>query len=230
MSKQDSSDGPKQIVVAGLGRFGTEVARRLYQMGHGVMAIDVNDSVVQKMIGEVTYPVGGDATDESVLRDLGVPEFDIGIVSIGSNIEASIMTAVLFKTLGLDQVIARAHNELHGNTLKRIGCSRVVHAEAEAGVRVAHNLFNPVAEDYLEITYSYGISKISVPSYLTGISLKDAGFTSVRNKVGVAVIALKRSDEVIMIPDPDEKIHREDTVFLSGPDSKIESLLKQSDS
>ena len=94
-------------------------------------------------MGEVTYPVAGDATQEAVLRELGVHNFDIGIVGIGANVEASIMVTVLFQTMNLPYIVARAHSELHGNTLRRLGCHRVIHAEEETGTRLAHSLFNP---------------------------------------------------------------------------------------
>ena len=85
----------QQVVVVGLGRFGGNVARTLYQLGHDVMAIDIDEERVQTLMGEVTYPVAGDATQEAVLRELGVHNFDIGIVGIGANVEASIMVSVL---------------------------------------------------------------------------------------------------------------------------------------
>jgi len=153
----------QQVVVVGLGRFGGNVARTLYQLGHDVLAIDINEERVQTLMGEVTYPVAGDATQEGVLRELGVHNFDIGIVGIGANIEASIMVSVLFQTMNLPYIVARAHSTLHGNTLDRLGCHRVIHAEEEMGNRLAHSLFNPDVEEYMELADAFGVSRIQVP-------------------------------------------------------------------
>ena len=217
-----------QIVVVGLGRFGTLVATTLHRMGHEVMAIDNDEQAVQQVMGEVTYPVTADATNDSTLRDLGVQEFDVGIVAIGSNIEASIMVAVLFKTLGLNTVVARARNPLHGNTLERIGCDRVIHAELESGRRLAHSLFYTHAEEYMELGENYGISRLKVPPHLEGLTLQEAGFSGLRDKSSVAVVALRRSSSVTLIPDMHEELNKSDVLFVAGADAEVNVLISQS--
>ncbi|MEX0761713.1 MAG: TrkA family potassium uptake protein [Dehalococcoidia bacterium] len=214
----------QQVVVVGLGRFGGNVARTLYQLGHDVMAIDHDEERVQSMMGEVTYAVAGDATQESVLRELGVHNFDIGIVGIGSSIEASIMVSVLFKTMNLPYIVARAHSELHGNTLQRIGCDKVIHAEAEAGTRLAHNLFNPDVQEYMELSPSFGISRLLVPDRFTNMTLKEAGLAGVRDKYGIAVFALKRGDEITLSPDSDERLRPGDVIVVAGKDELIDRI------
>ena len=109
-----------QVVVVGLGRFGTSFASKMYQLGYDVMAIDKDEDKVQSMIGQVTYPVTADASSETALRELGVQDFDVGVVAIGSNVEVSVMVTVLFKTLNINTVMARASSTLHESTLKEI--------------------------------------------------------------------------------------------------------------
>ena len=112
----------KQVCVIGMGRFGATVARELYQAGHDILALDTDEAKIQEMLGEVTYAVRADATSESVLREMGVADFDVGIVALGSdNIQASILVTVLLKSLAMPFIISRAANELHGETLERIG-------------------------------------------------------------------------------------------------------------
>jgi trk system potassium uptake protein len=214
----------KQVVVIGLGRFGSNVARTLYQLGHDVMAIDSDEGKVQAMMGEVTYAVRGDATQESVLRELGVHNFDIAIVAIGRNVEASIMTSVLLKTMDMGYVVARAHSELHKNTLSRIGCNRVINPETEMGVRLAHLLLAPDVEEYLELTPAFGISRMKVPERFTNMTLKEAGFSGARDKYGVAVVALKRGDDIILSPDMGERLKSGDVLVLAGKDEQVERL------
>ena len=175
-------------------------------------------------MGEVTYPVAGDATQEGVLRELGVHNFDIGIVGIGANIEASIMVSVLFQTMNLPYIVARAHSTLHGNTLDRLGCHRVIHAEEEMGNRLAHSLFNPDVEEYMELADAFGVSRIQVPDRFWNMTLDEAGFTSARDKYGIATVALKRGDEIILSPDSEEKLRDGDVQVVAGRDEYINQI------
>ena len=112
----------KQVCVVGMGRFGSIVANELYQSGHDVLAIDLDESRIQQQLGRVTYAVRADATSETVLRELDIPDYDVVIVALGSdNIQASVGMTVLLKSMGVPMIIARAANDLHGETLERIG-------------------------------------------------------------------------------------------------------------
>ena len=116
----------KQICVIGMGRYGSIMAHELYQSGHDVLAIDMDEAKIQEQLGKVTYAVRADATTESVLRELDVPDYDVVIVALGSeNIQASVGITVLLKSLQVPMVMARAANELHGDTLERVGADRV---------------------------------------------------------------------------------------------------------
>ena len=105
-----------QVVVVGLGRFGKSFASKMYNLGHDVMAIDIDPDKVQSMVGQVTYPVTTDASSEMSLRELGVQDFDVGVVAL-ADVEVSIMVSVLFKTLDINNIIARASSDLHKDTL-----------------------------------------------------------------------------------------------------------------
>ena len=214
----------KQVVVVGLGRLGSQVARTLYQLGHDVMALDQDDQLVQEMMGEVTYAVRGDATNEGVLRELGVHNFDVAVVAIGTNVQANIMVTVLLKTLGIPYIAARSHNELHGNTLERIGCNKVIYPETESGARLAHSLFNPDAEEYMELTSSFGISRIRVPDRFVNMTLRESGFAGVRDKYGVAVLAVKRGDDITLSPDADDRLSLGDILVVVGRDELVSKI------
>ena len=124
----------KQVLVIGLGRFGSSVVRSLYNTGNDVLAIDIEGSRVAEIMNQATHALTADATNETVLKDLGVQDYDAAIVAIGSNIVPSIMASVLLKTMGVPYIVARASNELHGNTLERIGVDKIIHAENEMGL------------------------------------------------------------------------------------------------
>ena len=214
----------KQVVVIGLGRFGSSVATSLYNLGHDVLAMDRDESKVQNMMGQATHALTGDATDEHVFRELGIPDYDVAIVSIGSDLVSSVMASVLLKTMGVPYIVARAHDELHGNTLERIGVDRVVHAESEMGVRLAHTLFNPNVQEYLELMPNFGISKIRVPNRFDDMSLKELGFSSPRDKYGLAVMAIRRGKDVVLNPDSDERLHTGDWLVLAGKDDLLDNF------
>lgn len=214
----------KQVVVAGLGRFGSSLARGLYQIGHDVMALDINERRVQDIMGLVTYPVEADATSEAALKELGVTNFDTAVVAIGSDVQASIMATVLFKTLGIPYIVARANNDLHGNTLERIGADKVVRPEEEMGVRLAHSLFQPDVQEYLEVMPNFGISRIKVPERFVNMSLKDTGLANARDKYGLAIVAVKRGSNVTLSPDADDKLHEGDILVVAGRDELLDRL------
>ena len=126
----------KQIVVIGLGRFGSSVAQTLYNQGHDVLAIDHRQAQVQMMMGKATHALAGDATNDLVLRELGLHEFDVAIVAIGSDLVASVMVTVMLKDMGVGHIVARAKDQLHANTLERLGVNKVVQVESENGCSI----------------------------------------------------------------------------------------------
>jgi trk system potassium uptake protein TrkA len=214
----------KQIAVLGLGRFGTSIARSLYNLGHDVLAIDKDENRIQPVMGTTTHALTGDCTNDAVLRDLGIPDYDAAVVAIGADVVSSIMTSVLLKTMGVPYVVSRAHNDLHGNTLALIGVDKVVHAESEMGNRLAHSMFNPNVEEYLEITPNFGISKLRVPDRFVGMSLRELGFASPRNKYGLVVLAIRRGRDVTLNPDSDDRLRSGDWLVLAGRDELLDRL------
>lgn len=214
----------KQVAVIGLGRFGSSVANALYNLGHDVLTIDKDPSRAQSVMGRATHSIAGDATQESVLRELGINDYDVAIVSIGTDIVASIMTSVLLKTMGVPFIVSRASNALHGNTLERVGVDRVVHIESEIGVRLAHSLFKPNIQEYIEVTSNFGISKIRVPKRFVNMTLSELGFSNPKDNDGLAVLAINRGKDITLNPDTEDKLQDNDWLILSGTDELLDKL------
>jgi len=214
----------QQIVVIGLGRFGSSVAYTLYQMGHDVLALESDQARMQAAMGHVTYPVQGDATEEAVLRELGIPNFDMAVVAIGSNLESSIMSTVLLKSMGVPHIVARAKTQLHGQTLERVGADVIVHPEQETGEHVARGLFHPEVQDFMEVAPNFGISKVKASPQTANLTLKEAGLTGARDKYGLAVLAIRRGKDVILLPSEDERIQKEDTLVLASKEDMLDKL------
>ena len=217
----------KQFVVIGLGRFGTSVAKTLYALGNDVLAIDSNEDMVQDISDSVTHSVQADATDENSLRSLGIRNFDVAVVTIGSELQASVMVTLLVKELGVKYIIAKANNELHAKVLYKIGADRVVLPERDMGVRVAHNLVSSNILDYIELSPDYSIAEIVSPKEWHGRNLKDL---SMRANYGINVVAIKKDNDINVSPSAEDIIEPDDIVVAIGGAeelSRLENLISK---
>ncbi|MBI3966833.1 MAG: TrkA family potassium uptake protein [Chloroflexi bacterium] len=209
------------MIVIGLGRFGSAVATTLYRRGHEVLGVDSNRDNVEHLSAQITHAVQADAGDEDTMRELGVEGYDVGIVAIGSNVEASVIATLILKRFGVPHVIAKAGTHLHGEILRRIGANRVVFPESDMGVQVAHTFTAPHIEDYLEVAADYGISLLRVPEGFTQRSLAEL---DVRNRYGLVVLLLRRGEQVILHPQRDELLRLGDLFVVAGPTAALEKL------
>ena len=216
----------KQVAVIGLGRFGESLVRTLHGAGHEVLAIDRDEKRVQDISGSVAHAVQADATSEAVLTELGLKNFDAAVVAMGADIESSVLCTILLRKLGVTYIIARADHELHGKILERIGANRVVYPEHEMGINVAHTVMLREVDDYMSLDRDYGISKVNAPQYLVGCTLKELGFGP-SGKTGVAVLIVKRGDEIIVAPGMGETVQVGDILVPYGRDDHLELLLNE---
>ncbi|MGG7143717.1 potassium channel family protein [Clostridium nigeriense] len=218
----------KQFVIIGLGRFGSSIAKTLYSLGNDVLAIDKDEDVVQEIADSVTHAVQLDATDESALRSLGIRNFDVAVVTIGDNIQSSIMATLLVKELGVKYIIAKGHNDLHEKVLYKIGADRVVLPEKDMGIRVAHNLVSASILDYIELSKDYSIMEIQALREWSGSTLNKL---KLRSKYGINVMAIKRDDKVNLSPSADDIIEENDIIVAIGSAedlSRLEGMIVKS--
>lgn len=214
----------KQVVVIGLGRYGASVARTLHSIGHDVLAIDRDEKTVQNVAADITHVIQADGTSETVLRELGIGNFDIAIVAIGSAVEASVLSTILLKKLGVPYVIARADNALHGSILEKIGADKVVYPEQDMGARVAQVVTLSEVSYYMPLVPGYGVAKLNAPLYLLGKKLVDVGFGP-KGKWEVAVVLIQREKEIIVTPGQQETIRDGDILVVAGNNDNLEKLL-----
>lgn len=215
----------KQFIVIGLGKFGQSVAKTLYQLGYDVLAVDDDETIVQEISDQVTHAVQMDATDEYSLRTLGIRNFDVAVVSIGTNVQSSIMVTLNLKEAGVKKVIAKGNNEMHAKLLKKIGADRVILPEADMGVRVAHNLVSSNILDFIELSPDYSIVEISAPSQWQGKNIKDL---DARAKYGINIMAIKTDSNINISPMATDVIGKEDILVVIGSIedlAKIESMM-----
>ena len=203
----------KSYVVIGLGKFGTAVALELMELGNEVLAIDRDEELVQRISGFVTDAVVADAQDEEVLRSLGVRNYDCGVVAIGENVSASILTTLLLKEFGLARVCCKASDEMHRKALLKVGADKVVIPEKEMARRFARSLSSASVMDYIELSQDYAMVEYNVPASWVGKSLSEL---NVRAKYGFAVIAFRRGGKFIVSPDPHDAMRPEDIIVALG--------------
>ncbi|AZC15331.1 TrkA family potassium uptake protein [Microbacterium sp. ABRD28] len=208
------------VAVIGLGRFGSALAEELMLTGTEVLGIDRDEEIVQSFNGVLTQVVRADATKEEVLRQLAVDQFDRVVVSIGHDIEASILTASLLLHLKVPVIWAKAENAQHGRILSQLGVHRVVFPENDMGRRVAH-LVRGAAMDYLEIEPGYALAKIAPPAFIRGVPL---GETSIRKTHGITVTAFKSAGHEWQNADGQTVVGDGDAILIVGPTQRVESF------
>ncbi len=211
----------KTYVVIGLGKFGTAVAERLYELGNEVLAIDECTESVQRIENSVTYAVVADARDENVLRSLGVKNYDCAIVAIGTDLAASVITTLNLKELGVPQVICKATDETQKRALEKIGADRVLIPEREIGIKLAQTISSTSILDFIELSKEYGIAELPTPAHWAGKTLREL---NVRAKYGVNIIALKSGSKVNVSPAADAVLQADAVLVVVGSNEQLAKL------
>ncbi|CAM3691705.1 potassium channel family protein [Mesobacillus zeae] len=214
----------REFAVIGLGRFGGSICEELSQQGMQVMAIDSDEERVNKFSSIASHAVVADATDELVLKSLGIRNFDHVIVAIGDDIQASILATLILKDLGVNKITAKAQNDYHEKVLRKIGADNVVHPERDMGRRIAHNIISKNVLDYLELSDEHSIVEIAVNEKLGGKTIIGM---NIRAKYGINIVAIKRGNEIIVSPQADELIKIGDVLIVIGADSDINRFEKK---
>lgn len=211
----------KQAAVVGLGRFGSSVAKTLQDLGHEVLGIDSDPDIVEIFSDDLTHSVACDTTDEEALRALGLRNFDVVVVAIGHDVQASVLTTVLLKEIGVPRVIAKAANDLHGRTLSKVGADKVVYPERDMGARVAHSLVTGSQIDYIELSPEYTIIEMVAPEKLTGVSLREL---NLRAQFGINILAIKSGEEINALPHASDEVKEGDILVLLGTNQNVRQM------
>lgn len=213
----------KTFVVIGLGRFGSAVATELCELGHEVLAIDSIEENVLAVADYVTHAVTGDARDPTVLRALGVRNYDCAIVAVGVDVGNSALITLNLKEIGIKEVICKAQSHVHRKVLEKIGADKVVFPEHEMGVKLAQGLSSSNVINFIELSDDFGIVELGAPKSWQNRTIREL---DVRAKFHVNIIAIRKTagGELLVAPGGDYVLGPKDTVVTLGRNDDINRL------
>ena len=211
----------KNVLVLGLGRFGSALARNLFEKGVEVMAVDRDYTKVQKLADQVTYTAQADMTDEETMRELGINNFDIAVIATGSNIEASIEATLLCKDARIATVIAKATNITHARILQKIGADKIIFPELESGERLARVISGSNLLEFIEFSSEFSLAEIRVHQAWVGKNLMELDF---RKEYNLNVVAFERDGKTLINPNPTTLIEKNDLIVLIGKSEDVDKI------
>ncbi len=219
------------FTVIGLGRFGYSCAQTMVEKGCEVLAIDKDEERIQAISDIATFAVQCDATDERALKAVSAQNVDVAVVSIGENIEASILIVQTLKEMGVKSIVAKAVAPIQGKILMNLGVDEVIYPERDAAIRLAHRLVSPGVIEYLELSPGFSVEEVSVSDSLSGLSLEEI---KSRGKHNLNIIGIKQqvsrmvkgrimTEETFnFTPKPDDVVEKGDVLVMIGQEKDLD--------
>lgn len=208
----------KNILLIGLGRLGRHLANNLYEMGHQIMAVDNVEERVNTVLPYVTSAIIGDTTNEDFLRSLGVRNFDVCIVAIGSDFQSSLETTSLLKELGAAKVVSRASRDSQAKFLKKNGADEIIYPEKQLAKWAAIRYTANHVLDYIELDEKNSIFEVEVPTAWIGMSVSQI---DIRRKFGINILGIKHSGVMNVMVTPEMILTDKDTLMVIGEYSSV---------
>ncbi len=215
----------KSFCIIGLGSFGRTLAEKLARAGYQVMVIDVNAQKVNLLSDLVTDAVIGDPTNENVLKDCGVRNYDCCINCFYENLNDSVLVTVILKELGVKEVVARAGNQRHKNVLEKLGADMVVFPEQDMGEKLADTLMRKNVLDYFELHDEYAMAEVKVPEKWIGKNLIQI---DMRKKYSLSAISVCKADGTVILPPvPDALFEAGDVISVIGRIEDVDRIAEK---
>jgi len=224
----------KQFAVIGLGIFGYNVAVELVKKNMQVLAVDNDNEVVNEISQFVTHALVADATNEKAMEDAGVSDCDSVIISIGKNIETSILAMLIVKDLGVKNIVVKSLSQWHSKVATKLGASTVVYPELEMAKRFVDSVVTPNILEQIKISKDYNLVEILAPKKIWGKTIRNS---DIRNNYGINIIAIRKQvpiiddsgqidvrEEINMVPGPDDEINRNDVLVVIGSEKPLAKL------
>ncbi len=203
----------KSYIVIGLGRFGAEIAAKLYECGEEVLAVDTDEGIIDKIADRVTKAVACDARDRDVLEKLGAGNFDRAVVAVGSDLAASALITMHLKALNVPFIMCKAHDDTYREILEKLGADRVIIPEREVADKLALGLTHAGVMEYIELSEEYGIVEMEPVSSWIGKSIQEL---ELRTRYGANVIAIRKGESIQIPPDIQAPIAADEIMVMLG--------------
>ena len=203
----------RSFAVIGLGAFGSAVASELARFGNQVIGVDLDERRVAQMASGLSSAVILDTTDEMALKEAGIDQYDVALIAIGRDIQASILTTMNLRMLGIGTIWVKASNRTHHRILSKLGADRVILPEQEMGRHIAQMLNNPVVQDYVSLGNGFSVVNIVVPARLGG---RDMASLGIGKTYDLRLLGLMRGTEFRTCDAPDLVLEQDDKLILLG--------------
>ncbi|MEQ9257747.1 MAG: TrkA family potassium uptake protein [Roseovarius sp.] len=213
MGDRKKTRGKRTFGVVGLGNFGATVAKELQRFGNHVIGIDISETRVASLADTLSQAMIVDARDDAALREAGLGDCEIGLVAMGSDLEASILAAINLKLVGVPVVWAKATTRTHHRILSKLGVDRIIHPEVEVGQHIAQVLHNPLVRDYVSLGNGYHVVNFRIPESLEGKSLAELPH---REKFNLRCIGVMRGTQFLGRDDSECRLQSDDLLLLLG--------------
>ena len=196
----------KSYAVFGLGRYGIAVATELVNNGADVLAVDIDEDIVNSAVADIPFCRCADITDPEVIKQLGISNVDVVVIAMANNLEASVMSVILCKEAGVNMVIAKCADEMQGKILCKVGADKVVYPENESGVRLAKNLLSAGMVDIIDLSEDISVIEIPVKEKWIGKTLVEL---DLRKKYAINIIAIRNGEDILVNVDPNVQLSSE---------------------
>lgn len=211
----------KTIGIIGLGRFGGTLAKQIAALGHEVVGIDIEETLVQKLAPYLTHSIVGDFSDEDTIRQLNLQELDVVVIAIGDNLKAKLLSAMVLKELHTPYIVAKASTTMESKLLERVGADLIIFPEMDMAERVAQMLTRENIVDYFQLSQDIGLVEMGIPQFMVGHTLVEL---DIRKHYNVNIVAVKRDKNVIAPPNPNNPLQDDDMLIVIGRNEDITKL------
>ena len=213
----------KSILIIGMGRFGRHLCKNLSQLGNQVMIVDEKEENLEEMLPYVVSAKIGDCTNENVLKSLGISNFDLCFVCIGTNFQSSLEITSLVKELGGRHVVSKANRDIHAKFLLRNGADEVIYPDRDIAEKLAVRYSANHVFDYIELTEEYSIYEIPPLPEWTGKTIKEL---DIRNRYGINILGTKANGKAKLMPGASYVICQEEHLMVIGKKEDVDRILK----
>lgn len=211
----------QSYAVFGLGRYGRAVARELVENGIEVIAVDMDEEIVNDAISEIPFCKCADVTDPEVIKQLGIANVDVVIIAMATNLEASVMATMLCKEIGVRTVIAKCSSEMNCKILSKVGADRVVFPENESGIRLAKNLLSSGFVDLIELSKDVSMIEMNVKPEWEGKCLLEL---NLRKRYSLNIVAIVQGDDICVNIDPEQALEKSMKLIVIANTEKLNKI------